>query len=405
MASAFETMGMYGPATFVAKAIVASILADVLLLGFIFLRRAYRKRHFVKRDARLMEFRSNWDALLSGQIPYESWRTNAFDRPIVEEIALDAFEVAASDESARLLRFLRASGLIEKRIFEARKHRGWRRHRALVALGRTRAPEGIPALSEGLRDSKVETRNAALRGLGRMGSTEAAEEILTWIAEVGLVVPALPLQNALINCCRERPQILLPYLRHAADPVREVLGRALGEVASPLLAFDLLELVDDKQPEIRAAAARALANTQTGYALDALIELTRDVVWYVRLRAVVALGKLHRPEALPHFVKALTDSNRLVRMRAAEALIDQSADMIPIFRSVVATRDRYGLHGYLAALENAGLRATLEAKVKETKTVPKDEAERLLQVLHTASLPDMQENATSAEVAAMENHS
>jgi hypothetical protein len=26
-------------------------------------------------------------------------------------------------------------------------------------------------------------------------------------------------------------------------------------------------------------------------------------------------------------------------------------------------------------------------------------------VLHTASLPDMQENATSAEVAAMENHS
>jgi hypothetical protein len=148
-----------------------------------------------------------------------------------------------------------------------------------------------------------------------------------------------------------------------------------------------------------------LANTQTGYALDALIELTRDVVWYVRLRAVVALGKLHRPEALPHFVKALTDSNRLVRMRAAEALIDQSADMIPIFRSVVATRDRYGLHGYLAALENAGLRATLEAKVKETKTVPKDEAERLLQVLHTASLPDMQENATSAEVAAMENQS
>ena len=404
MASAFDTMGMYGPATFVAKAIVAATLADVLLLGFIFLRRAYRKRHFVKRDARLMEFRSNWDALLSGQIPYESWRTNAFDRPIVEEIALDAFEVAASDESARLLRFLRSSGLIEKRIFEARKHRGWRRHRALVALGRTRAPEGIPALSEGLRDSKVETRNAALRGLGRMGSTEAAEEILTWIAEVGLVVPALPLQNALINCCRERPQILLPYLRHATEPVREVLGRALGEVASASLGLDLLELVDDKQPEIRAAAARALANTQPGHALEALIELTRDLVWYVRLRAVVALGKLHRPEALPHFVKALTDSNRLVRMRAAEALIDQGAEMIPIFRSVVATRDRYGLHGYLAALENAGLRPELEAKLKATKTLPKEEAKRLLQVLQSASLPDLEESTTSVKVAVVGNH-
>ena len=397
-------MRRFGPAAFVAKAIIAAILADVLLLGFIFLRRAYRKHHFVKRDARLMEFRSKWDAVLSGQIPYESWRSSSFDCRIVEEMALDAFEVAGADESLRLIRFLRASGLIEKRIFEARKHRGWRRHRALVALGRTRAPEGIPALSEGLRDSKVETRNAALRGLSRMGSTEAGEEILTWIAEVGLVVPALPLQNALINCCRERPQILLPYLRHAADPVREVLGRALGEVAGPSLGFDLLALVDDKQPEIRAAAARALANTQPGHALEALIELTRDLVWYVRLRAVVALGKLHRPEALPHFVKALTDSNRLVRMRAAEALVDQGGEMIPIFRSVVATRDRYGLHGYLAALENAGLRASLEAKLKETKTLPKDEAKQLLQVLHSAALPEVQESPVSAKVAVMGNH-
>src|ERR1700730_10330099 len=125
MASAFDTMRRYGPATFVVKAIIAAILADVLLLGFIFLRRAYRKRHFVKRDARLMEFRSKWDALLSGQVPYDSWRTNSFDCRVVEEMALDAFEVARSDESMRLLRFLRASGLIEKRIFEARKHRGW----------------------------------------------------------------------------------------------------------------------------------------------------------------------------------------------------------------------------------------------------------------------------------------
>ena len=83
MASAFDTLRRYGPASFVAKAIIAAILADVLLLGFIFLRRAYRKRHFVKRDARLMEFRSKWDALLSGEIPFESWRTNAFDRRIV----------------------------------------------------------------------------------------------------------------------------------------------------------------------------------------------------------------------------------------------------------------------------------------------------------------------------------
>src|SRR6202045_2045021 len=235
MVSAFESFRRLGPAAFVLKAIISVIVADILLLGFILLRRTYRKRYFARRDARQFELRQSWDQLISGQIPYATWRNKLFDRHLVETMVLDAFEIAGPAESARLLKFMRASGLVERCISDARHHQGWKRHRALVALGRTRAPEGIPALSEGLRDSKVETRNAALRGLGRMGSTEAAEEILTWIAEVGLVVPALPLQNALINCCRERPQILLPYLRHAADPVREVLGRALGEVASPSL--------------------------------------------------------------------------------------------------------------------------------------------------------------------------
>ena len=65
-----------------------------------------------------------------------------------------------------------------------------------MALGRTRAPEEIPALAEGLRDRDSETRLAALRGLGRMACPEAAQQILDWVDEAGLVVPTLPLQSA-----------------------------------------------------------------------------------------------------------------------------------------------------------------------------------------------------------------
>lgn len=259
MASAFEAFRRLGPAAFVLKAILAAIVADVLLLGFILLRRTYRKWYFARRDARVFAIRQKWDALISGQIPFQTWRTKPFDRRIVEAIVLDTFEAAGPQESARLLRFLRASGLIEKHIFEARHHHGWRRHQALVALGRTRAPEGIPALSEGLRDRALETRLAALRGLGRMACPEAAQEILNWVAEAGLRVPALPLQSALIQCCAERPQLLLPYLQHADTATREVLGRVLGEVATPSLGTDVLRFVDDGLPELRAAAARALA--------------------------------------------------------------------------------------------------------------------------------------------------
>lgn len=386
MASIFEKLWRLGPAAFVAKAILAAIVADGLLLAFILLRRTYRKRYFVKRDARVFELRQKWDALVSGEIPYETWRKKLFDRRIVESMALDAFEAAGPEESARLLKFLRASGLIETCIFEARQLTSWRRMRALVALGRTRAPEGIPALAEGLRDRALEIRLAALRGLSRTACPQAAEEILAWVGEAGLTVPALPLQSALIQCCAERPQVLLPYVQHAEGPLREVLGRVLGEVATPSLGLDLLQFAGDDLDELRAAAARAMSHTKSGLAFDLLTELARDPTWFVRLRAIVSLGKLSGPRAVPALLRGLTDANRLVRLRAAEALIELKGEMAPTFERVVQTQDRYGLHAYLTALENADLRGKLEEELRDSAKVREEDKNRLQRVLQTGTL-------------------
>src|SRR5260370_37364028 len=181
----FERLWRLGPGAFVLKAIVAAITVDALLLGFILLRRTYRKRYFAKRDARVFELRQKWDALISGKLPYETWRKKPFDRRIVETMALDAFEASGPEESARLLKFLRQSGLIEKRIFEARRQTGWRRMRSLVALGRTRAPEGIPALAEALRDNDLEVRLAAPPGFRRTACPEPGEQILALVRHKG----------------------------------------------------------------------------------------------------------------------------------------------------------------------------------------------------------------------------
>jgi HEAT repeat protein len=302
-------------------------------------------------------------------------------------MVLDAFEVAGPEESARLLKFMRASGLVEKCISDARNHQGWRRHRALVALGRTRAPEGIPALAEGLRDRNPGTRLAALRGLGQMACPEAAVEILDWVGEAGLVVPALPLQSALIQTCAERPQVLLPYLQHAGVSVREVLGRVLGEVATPSLGTEVLQFAEDSLPELRAAAARALSYVEPGLAVNVLSALASDPVWFVRLRAIVSLGRLRDRTAIPFLLNGLTDSNRLVRLRAGEALMDFDTEMAPIFEQVVAMRDRYGLHAYLTALENAGLQAKMEAEIKAMRLAGQQGKAILLEVLRTGTAP------------------
>jgi HEAT repeat protein len=387
MVSASESFRRLGPAAFVLKAIVSMIVADVLLLGFILLRRAYRKRYFARRDARQFELHQRWDELISGQIPYTTWHNKQFDRHLVETMVLDAFEIAGMAESARLLKFMRASGLIEKRISDARHYQGWKRHRALVALGRTRAPEGIPALSEGLRDRDPETRLAALRGLGRMACPEAAEEILHWVGEVGLVVPALPLQSALVQTCAERPRILLPYLQHTDPAVRETLGRVLGEVGTASLGADLLQFADDDLPELRAAAARALSFAEPRLAINVLSELAKDPIWFVRLRAVVSLGKLSQPTAIPLLLHGLSDSHRLVRLRAAEAIVEYPAKMVTTFEQVVALQDRYGLHAYLTALENAGLRVKLESETRASEEISLQSKMSLLEVLHAWTLP------------------
>ena len=386
MATAFEKLWRLGPAAFVLKAIVVAVVADGLLLAFILLRRAYRKRYFRRRDTRVFELRQQWDDIISGKIPYETWRGNSFDRRIIESIALDGFEAAGPEESARLLHFLRSSGLIEKRIFEARQFTGWRRMRALVALGRTRAPEGIPALAEALRDPELEARLAALRGLGRTASPLAAEEILNWLGEKGLCVPALPLQSALVQCCAERPRMLLPYVQSAEGSLREVLGRVLGEVATPALGLDLVPFAGDPLDELRAATARALSHSQSNLALDVLSELTRDPSWFVRLRAIVGVGKFSVPRMIPVLLGGLGDSNRLVRLRAAEALVTYPGAMLPVFREVVAIGDGYALHAYLTALENADLLNKLETELQSNRQIESSEKARLKAVLSSGSL-------------------
>lgn len=387
MASIFEKLSRLGPAAFVFKAILVAVAADALLLAFIFLRRTYRKRFFAKRDARVLELRSQWDALISGKVPYERWRGKSFDRRIVEALALDALEAAGPEESARLLQFMRASGLIQKGIFEAQHLKGWRRMRALVALGRTRAPEGVPALAEALRDRQLEVRLAALRGLGRTACPKAAEEILAWVGESGLTVPALPLQSALIQCCAERPQLLLPFLKHTEGPLGEIVGRVLGEVVTPALGLELLPLASDKRDELRAAAARAMSQVGGGLALDVLAELAEDRTWFVRLRAVIGMGRLRDPRSIPTLLRALTDANRLVRLRAAEALAQFRAAIVPIFRQVIQLQDRYGLHAYLTAIENADLCGKLEAQLRDSASMQDDERRRLQTVLQTGALP------------------
>lgn len=354
MAFVFSEVEKLGPAGLVLRAIVGSVLGICLLIGFIVLRRWYRARYFRRRNERTVALRSWWDNIISGKISALDWRFDPLDCDIVESILLDNIEMSTPANLPPLLDCLRASGLLDMRIYEARNSRGWKQRTALLALGRTRAVEAIPALAEGLDSRLSETRIAAVRGLGRTAIREAAIPILDRIVAGHLDAPERSLKNALVNCCRSHPEMLVNYVAQTEGPIRELLARVLGELASPELGEELLVLAADTLPEVRASAARALGNSNTSYTLPALHTLATDPEWFVRLRAVVALGQIENVGKIRILLHAVCDRNRHVRQRAAWALARMEPQLEQILEDVVATNDDYALQAFISELERSG---------------------------------------------------
>jgi HEAT repeat protein len=343
-----------GPASYVVQAVVASLIGAALLLAFIMGRRAARRRYFGRRDERAQALQRQLPDILAERIMPEVWRRDPLDDRILEAILLDRLEVAGRQEAEQIRYCLRISGLLDKRIYQARRRRGWRRLHTLVVLGRMRCPEAIPALAEGLDDSNEQTVIAAARGLGRYAMPEAAEPILERLELKHLHLPANVLQTALYHCCRDRPSMLLRAIQSTDDQLRPVLARVLAEVASAELGEDLVLIASDPLPEVRASAARAMAGARPRLALAALQQLAADGEWFVRLRAVVALGLLQDPRSIPVLLETLCDPNRFVRLRAAGALARLEGHEEEILVRAIHTRDRYALQALVGEMQRSG---------------------------------------------------
>ena len=345
----------FGFAGLIAKAIFFLVTGIVVLITFIAIRRWYRGRYFSRLSERTFILRSRWDDILTGKLPAGAWRLKRLDCEIVESMLLDRLELAAlPEELPPLLACLRSSGLLDLRTHQARTERGWKRRAALVALGRTRAPEAVPALAEALDAAEEETRIAAVRGLGHTELAEAAVPIIEALLLGRWPLPEHAVKNALVNCCHNSPGVLLRYLKQSVGRPRALLARVLAELATPELGEDLILLATDNDPEVRASAARAMGHSQPSFGLPVLSVMVNDPEWFVRLRAVVALVSVNHSGRIRPLLRALCDSNRFVRQRAAWALAQMGSNLDHILSQVVETQDDYALQAFISELERSG---------------------------------------------------
>jgi HEAT repeat protein len=354
MDSVLNSIPHFNAAFFWMESILAALGGVVMLIVFLVGRRALRQLHIRRYDALAIKIHDQWREIMRGTVSPETWRKDPVQCEIVQSIVIQEIGAATDKDRAGLQEFLRANGLIDLCIEKIQGGHGWARRRAILVLGAMCVREAIAPLSEALDDWQLDTRMAAVQGLGSTGLAEAAEPIIETLMVDGLKVPRDPVTNALVRCYVGHPAAILPFLRRSQGESRELLARVASELAIPEMADEMIVLAEDPRPEVRACAARALAVAPLPLAIPALGDLARDEVWFVRLRATTALSEIRHPRAIPILLEAVRDPNRLVRIRAASALAQFEQDRVEILQNIVDSRDRYALHAMISALELGG---------------------------------------------------
>ncbi|HMB67921.1 MAG TPA: HEAT repeat domain-containing protein [bacterium] len=179
---------------------------------------------------------------------------------------------------------------------------------------------GDGRLAQLLREGDDETRAAAARALGRIGSEDGV----------------MPLIDALSDSDEDvRLEVVFALGQIGSAEARDALSRIAGSNASPeergeaVLALGklggdgaaeaVLPLLADPLPALRADAAYALARTGDSLAVADLAPLLKDPDPEVRTAAVWAAGRLHAKELAPAVRELLADSDGGVKLAATKS--------------------------------------------------------------------------------------
>ena len=222
--------------------------------------------------------------------------------------------------------------------------------RTARALRKLDGISGNLALSEvldRLDDPDPDVREEAARALGRIRAPESVEPLIQHLRDPGVDDPARCGQRPgpdrrRAGRARPRRRALEPHardprcLRAALELIRKPrcrsagaarVLRALKEANGDVPAAQIIERLDDPDPNVREEAARALGRLRPRgevepEVLEALVRHLRDQASKIRSEAALALGDLGDAKAIPALVECLSDPSVEVQDACARALGD-----------------------------------------------------------------------------------
>ncbi|MFQ5724687.1 MAG: HEAT repeat domain-containing protein, partial [Terriglobia bacterium] len=350
----------------------------LLLVGMIVAQRALRRRQQGRQErwgAELQEKLSGWIA--RGHPPRE-WFQNSHRRwqlveALAERIEQEGRECTRSGwcemvgpeaalpcgpegESCRGPAFFRELvdrwGLVDRQAELIARRSGLERARAVLLLGRLRQPRTIPLLARLLDDPSADVRLAAVRALGLIATPAAAEPLLALLHRQEDICISIPsLQRALMSCCGNHPECLLPHVFSLSGKRQALLMRVVAEVATPDLRPALERLATAADPQTRSEVARAWGGLPSSERVPLLLRLATDPVWFVRVRAYRALGEGEGWETVNLLLQGVDSDHPDVRQAAAETLARQP---VPLDELISVARARLSPSGWRLLLGELG---------------------------------------------------
>lgn len=195
------------------------------------------------------------------------------------------------------------------------------REKALEYLAARAPAHSLGILTQQLPTAGYSTQQKIVEAIGRLASEKPAEVL-------NLTIPLLASGEAatrtavikILLSLPDRATVVRRYIdfsKTLAGFVRERTIDSLREFGSDLVE-PVIELLHDKDSDVRAAAVGLAATFDDPRLVPSLVELLRDPDWWVRVTAADTLGRLKDARAVEPLIAALADTD--ARWSAIDAL-------------------------------------------------------------------------------------
>lgn len=199
---------------------------------------------------------------------------------------------------------------------------------AIQAMGALRFREAIPALVELLgEDSPPHHRCAAVEALVSLGARDRSDELIGLLGATDPTVQCAAARALGLLGCGGAAPLLEPLLLSDNSKVSAAAAEALRSLGQFQDAPRAVRRPDPNQGGFQEAARVLVRSFGVRY-IPAIVELLDNPDFEVRAAAVTALGRTRRPDVAPRITHLLGDSSWQVSQATADALIALGAGQV-----------------------------------------------------------------------------